>query len=328
VVVSVLGRARSVLTGELSGSRLRLVLVANLVGQMGIVLTGGIVRLTGSGLGCPTFPECVPGSYVPVLRQPQGFHKFIEFGNRMLTFVLTVLVVATLIAVIRFVRSHRELDHSRRLLVLGTVPIVGVFAQALVGGISVLTDLNPGVVASHFLLSMALIAESAVLLLVAARAQQPLPPVSAPAPVRALSVAVAVMAAVVLSLGTLVTGSGPHSGDAHDTHRFSFDIPSVAHLHSGAVWVFVVLLVALIVTFRRQEAPAWIQRRALILFAVTMAQGVIGYVQYALGVPGVLVAFHMLGATLITAATTFLTFGVLTGRRAESTDPLVLAAVR
>jgi cytochrome c oxidase assembly protein subunit 15 len=309
--------ARTLTAGRsrvISRKTLHAVLVANLIGQLGIVLTGGIVRLTGSGLGCPTFPECVSGSYIPVVRQPQGFHKFIEFGNRMLTFVLTVLAVAALVAVIRYVRGHE--GTRRGLIPLGAVPIIGVFAQALIGGISVLTKLNPTVVAIHFLVSMALIAGSTILLLVAAPPDPALPPVTTTPGLRAVTIALGLTAAVVLALGTLVTGSGPHSGDADDPNRFGFEISKVAHLHSGAVWVFVILLVSLMVSLRRGGAPAWIQRRTLILFVVTLAQGVIGYVQYALNVPGGLVALHMLGATLLTVATTFVGHGVLTGRPA------------
>jgi cytochrome c oxidase assembly protein subunit 15 len=279
---------------------LRRVLLANLVGQVLIVLSGGIVRLSGSGLGCPTFPQCVGGSYIPVVTQPQGFHKFIEFGNRMLTFVLTVLAVAALIAVWRYVRSG---PGASRLRWLGAVPFVGVLAQALIGGISVLTQLNPTVVAVHFLVSMGLIAGSTVLLLVAVPAEQP-DGVRSGFRVQALTVGLAVMMVPMLALGTVVTGSGPHSGDADDPNRFSFNIQTVARLHSGAVWVFVILLVAVLVTLRRTPERPAVQRRALILLGLTLAQGVIGYVQYALGVPIALVAVHMLGASLMVVAVT------------------------
>jgi cytochrome c oxidase assembly protein subunit 15 len=282
---------------------LRRVLIANVVGQVLIVLSGGVVRLTGSGLGCPTFPECVPGSYTPVVNQPQGFHKDIEFGNRMLTFVLTLLAVLSFVVVWRWVRSGQA---GRRLLALGALPIVGVFAQALIGGISVLTKLNPTVVAVHFLVSMALIAGSTVLLLVAVPAEPAPVDDARPAgrPARWLAAGLAVVAVPLLTLGTVVTGSGPHSGDAHEPNRFGFNIETVAHLHSGAVWVYTVLLVALVVVLRQYGGPAAARRRAWILLAITLAQGVIGYVQYALGVPIGLVAAHMLGAGLLVVATT------------------------
>jgi heme a synthase len=321
VAVSVIRRALSTLPAGISRTWLRRLLLANLAGQVLIVLSGGIVRLTGSGLGCPTFPQCVPGSYIPVVTQPQGVHKLIEFGNRMLTFVLTLLAVAALLAVLRHVRAGGE---GRRLLWLGAVPFIGVMAQALIGGISVLTELNPTVVAIHFLVSMSLIAGSTLLLLVAVPAPttSPLPePWTAPNPVRALAIGLAVVTAPVLALGTAVTGSGPHSGDANDPNRFSFNVATVAHLHAGAVWMFVALLLALIVALRHAGAPAFARRRATILLVITLAQGVIGYVQYALGVPIALVAVHMLGASLLVVGTTALAYGVLSRRSSRACGP-------
>jgi heme a synthase len=319
-VVSALARLRDALPVGVSTTWLRRILLANLVGQIVIVLTGGVVRLTGSGLGCPTFPQCVPGSYTPVVTQPQGFHRYIEFGNRMMTTVLTALATAALLAVLRYVRAGGG-AHRRRLLVLGAIPLLGVAVQALIGGITVLTELNPAVVAVHFLVSMALIAGSTLLVLEA------LAPAAgggwtATRPVSALTVAVTLVAAVVLSLGTLVTGSGPHSGDADDPNRFGFHIAVVARMHSGAVWLFVLLVVALVWALARPDAPSGARtarRGAGVLLAVTLAQGVIGYAQYALGVPVVLVALHMLGAALLVVSTTYTAFQVL--RRAPQFVP-------
>jgi cytochrome c oxidase assembly protein subunit 15 len=296
-------RALSYLPVGITRVWLRRILLANLVAQVGIVLTGGVVRLTGSGLGCPTFPECVPGSYIPVINQPQGMHKFIEFGNRMLTTVVTVLAVAALLAVLRYVRAGQA---GRGLLVLGVVPFIGVMAQALIGGITVLTQLNPTVVAVHFLVSMGLIAGSTLLLLAAVpavrpdRASDPVVPVLT----RRLAATAGGVAAAVLTLGTMVTGSGPHSGDAEDPNRFSFDIPLVTRLHSGFVWLFVLLVIAVVLTLARSAGPGDARRWSLALLLVTLAQGVIGYLQYALGVPAWLVAVHMLGASLFVITTT------------------------
>jgi heme a synthase len=335
VAQTLIRRALSTLPTGITRVWLRRILVANLVAQVGIVITGGVVRLTGSGLGCPTFPECVPGSYLPVVTQPQGIHKYIEFGNRMLTTVVSVLAVAALLAVLRQVRAGQG---GRGLLALGAVPIIGVMAQALIGGISVLTQLNPTVVAIHMLVSMGLIAGSTLLLLTAVpafdAAQPAIDPAtdpadgataltpSGPAPrtstlARRLAAAAAVTAVAVLALGTTVTGSGPHSGDAEDPNRFAFDIPTVARLHSGAVWLFVFLVLALIVTLRRSGAPADAQRQSALLLAVTLAQGVIGYLQYALGVPAGLVGVHMLGAALFVISTTATVHAVLRRRPAS-----------
>ena len=310
MAVPLFSRALSNLPVGISRVWLRRILLANLIAQVGIVLTGGVVRLTGSGLGCPTFPQCVPGSYIPVVNQSQGIHKYIEFGNRMLTTVVSVMAVAALLAVLRYVRDGRA---GRGLLVLGAVPFLGVMAQALIGGITVLTQLNPTVVAVHFLVSMGLIAGSTLLLLAAVPPKDDHP---SPVPVlsRRLSVAAAAVGAVVLTLGTLVTGSGPHSGDAEDPNRFSFDIPLVTRMHSGAVWLFVLLVIAIVVLLGRAAAPhqSWsrpadwsLSRRwAAALLLVTLGQGVIGYLQYALGVPAWLVAVHMLGACLFVITTT------------------------
>jgi cytochrome c oxidase assembly protein subunit 15 len=279
------------------GRLLRIALVVNLVMQVGIVVTGGLVRLTGSGLGCPTWPQCVPGSYTPVVRQPQGWHKDIEFGNRMLTFVVGVAGVAALVLTWRWVRRTGA---PRRLLALAAAPLLGVVAQAVLGGITVLTGLSPATVAAHFLLSMVLVCASTVLYLAVCVPTRP-------APVRLeivrLGWGVAAVAAVVLVLGTVVTGSGPHSGDAERPARFGFDPRAVSWLHADAVWLFVGLVVALLVALRLSSAPV-ASRRATALLVVTLLQGLIGYVQYATDLPVALVAAHLLGASSLVVAVT------------------------
>ncbi|HST85154.1 MAG TPA: COX15/CtaA family protein [Kineosporiaceae bacterium] len=319
---TLISRALTNLPVGISRVWLRRILLANLVAQVGIVLTGGVVRLTGSGLGCPTFPECVPGSYIPVVNQPEGIHKFIEFGNRMLTTVVSVLAVAALLAVLRQVRAGQG---GRRRLALGAVPFLGVMAQALIGGITVLTQLNPTVVAVHFLVSMGLIAGSTLLLLVAVPPASSDPVPSAPAPrlARRLAAAAGVTAALVLILGTMVTGSGPHSGDAADPNRFSFDIPEVTRTHSGLVWLFCALVLAIAVTLSRATGQDAARRWTFALLGVTAAQGTIGYLQYALGVPAWLVGVHMLGASLFVITTTGTVHAVFRRRPLESRlDPL------
>jgi len=316
-------RARSALPTGISRAWLRRILLINLVAQIGIVITGGVVRLSGSGLGCPTFPECVSGSILPVVHQPQGFHKYIEFGNRMLTTVVTLTALAALLAVLRYVRAGQG---GRRLLAFAALPLIGVAAQALIGGISVLTALNPTVVAVHFLVSMGLITVSTLLLLVAVPADESrrvdLGVGIVPALVRRLTVAAAAVAAVVLMLGTGVTGSGPHSGDAEDPNRFSFDIPLVTRLHSGSVWLFVLLAIAIVVLLRRADGPDDARRWSVALLGITLAQGVIGYLQYALGVPAPLVAVHMLGASLFVVATTGTAYSTLRRRPAVTAAAL------
>jgi cytochrome c oxidase assembly protein subunit 15 len=290
------------------------VLVANLVAQIGIVVTGGLVRLTGSGLGCPSWPECVPGSYTPVVTQPQGIHKDIEFGNRLLTFVVSVFAIAAFVVVLRHVRAGFG---GRRLFLLGLVPPVGVAVQAVVGGVTVRTDLNPNVVAPHFLISMVLIAASTALLL-AARGDDAAPR-AVRRPLRVLAGLLCVVAAVVVVLGTVVTGSGPHSGDAEEPARLGFDPRTVSWLHADAVWLFVGLVLALLLALSLTrhgtgDAPR-VLRRAWALLAVTLLQGAIGYTQYALDLPIALVSLHMLGASLLVVAVTAATYPLLSGPR-------------
>jgi cytochrome c oxidase assembly protein subunit 15 len=294
--------------------------VANLVCQVGIVVTGGLVRLTGSGLGCPSWPQCVPGSYRPVVEQPEGYHKYIEFGNRLLTFVLVVVAVATLVAVLRATRSPLHPGSTRRdLVVLAAAPVVGVLAQALLGGLTVLTGLHPATVAAHFLLSMLLVAVSTVLVL---RLRRPVRWERAvPQEVGWLAAGLTAVAAVVLVLGTVVTGSGPHSGDAETPARFGIDPRTVSWLHADAVLLFVGLVVAVLVAFRLVDAPRPARRRGLVLAVVTLAQGVLGYVQYATDLPEALVATHMAGACLLVVAVTTVVVAVRDGR--SGTAPLV-----
>jgi cytochrome c oxidase assembly protein subunit 15 len=285
-----------------SAATVRRVLLANLVAQVGIVVTGGLVRLTGSGLGCPSWPECVPGSYVPVVRQPQGFHKYIEFSNRMVTLAVLVAAAAALLVTLRATPRAERRDRRGRLL-LGAVPLLGVVTQAMLGGLTVLTGLNPATVAAHFLLSMVLVAASSLLLL---RVGLPRPPVGhLPRELAWLGRGIAVVLAVVLVLGTVVTGSGPHSGDAARPARFGFDPRTVSWVHADAVWLFLGLVVTLVVALRLAGAPTPLKRRAWWLLAATLAQGVIGYTQYFTGLPVPLVSLHLLGASLLVVAVTF-----------------------
>jgi cytochrome c oxidase assembly protein subunit 15 len=272
--------------------------MANLVFEVLIVVTGGLVRLTGSGLGCPSWPECVPGSYVPVREQAEGFHKFIEFGNRTLTGAVGLLALAAVVAIVRWAGSRRDL------LWPAGVVLVGVAVQAVIGGITVRTGLHPATVATHFLVSMVLIAASA---LVVAKAAEP--PGRRELDVHPLLVRLAaaacVVAAVVLALGTVVTGSGPHSGDADEPARFGFDPRTISWLHADAVMLFIGLVVAVWVGARltgRSPAPS---RAWAVVLAVTLLQGLLGYTQYLTGLPEVLVLLHMLGASLLVIALVF-----------------------
>jgi heme a synthase len=288
----------------------RRLLTANLAVQIGIVVTGGLVRLTGSGLGCPTWPQCAPGTYTPVVEQAEGLHAVIEFGNRLLTFVVGLVAVAALVAVVR----HRP--RRPRLVALAAVPLLGVVVQALLGGVTVLTGLHPLTVAAHFLVSMALVAASALLLVRAGEGDGPARPVVR-AEIRWLATALAAVGAAVLVLGTAVTGSGPHSGDADTPARLGLDPRAVSWLHADAVLVFCGLLLATVLALRLTDAPERARARARLVLVVTLAQAAVGYAQYATGLPEVLVALHMLGASLLVAALVAL----LTALRVREDEP-------
>ena len=253
--------------------------------QSALVLTGGAVRLTGSGLGCPTWPECTPGSYTPVPYQAEGqLHAWIEFGNRLLTFAL---LISALVAVIYVLKSGRK---DLRSLAAGQV--LGIIGQGVLGGITVLTDLHPLPVACHLLLSMLLIAGATSLY-----SRRHTPQVKVPAPTRTVSVISQlhlVVAFIVLILGTLVTGSGPHAGD-EKAQRFGFDIRTVAILHADAVIFLVGITIALLVAASIAQST---KKAIYIFFVITLAQGAIGYTQYLTGIPEALVAAHLAGATI------------------------------
>jgi heme a synthase len=273
------------------------VALANAVANGAIVLTGGAVRLTGSGLGCPTWPRCTDASFVAT---PElAGHGVIEFGNRLLTFALTAVAIATVVVVFRSAR--RDL---RTLAVLG---FLGIPAQALLGGVTVLTGLNPWTVAAHFLLSMGLVAVATLLWL---RSREP--GVGQPLlrrPFVLLVDGIAATTAVVLVIGTVVTGSGPHSGDPV-AGRTGFDPELVSQVHADVVFLLLGLTVALLVALHATDSPDRVRRAARDLLIVQLAQGVVGYVQYFTDLPVALVVLHMLGAVLITAFTTRLVWSL------------------
>lgn len=253
--------------------------VANTV----IVLTGGLVRLTGSGLGCPTWPKCTDESFVP--HRELGLHGVIEFGNRMLTYVLIAVVVATFVAVWRWSGTSRELRRLTALIALG-VPFQGV-----IGGITVLTDLNPWIVSLHLILSMLLIAAS-MLLVVRVRGEEGRPSRSP------LVLATYLSAWVTVYLGTVVTGSGPHAGD-DEAPRNMLDPQVMSHVHAVSVYVLVALTLLLI-----WRSTGRVRSAAVVLLVVELAQGVIGFVQYFTDLPIALVATHLVGAAVLVAVAT------------------------
>lgn len=276
---------------------LRRILITNLVLQVLIVVTGGLVRLTGSGLGCPTWPQCEAGSFTPVIHDAITFHPFIEFGNRLLSMVVGFVALVTVWAVWRWARDRRPMMG----LALGIVGIT--IGQGVLGGITVLTGLHPTTVMAHFLVSMTLIVLSTALLLrerepdVAARPVVPLI-------VRQLGIATGAVLAVVLMLGTVVTGSGPHSGDAEEPARFGFDPRTISWLHADAVMLFVGLVVAMVVATSLISGAARSRTWWGAVLLISLAQGVVGYTQYLTGLPEILVLVHMLGAAALAITVT------------------------
>ena len=256
-----------------------------LFAQAAIVVTGGAVRLTGSGLGCPTWPECTPGSYTPKPYQVEEQVKvWIEFGNRLLTFVLVLAAITVLVSVLAAGRK------DLRGLALGQV--LGILGQGILGGITVLTGLHPATVAAHFLLSIVLIAGATSL-----RAQRfaSLEKQDAAPLVKKIATAHIAVSFLVLFLGTLVTGSGPHAGDA-TAARFPFDLRTMAWLHADSVIALFGITFGLFVV---HGVSAHTKKRLKIFVAIALSQGLIGYVQWYLDLPELIVGLHLVGSTLV-----------------------------
>ena len=253
--------------------------------QAALVVTGGAVRLTGSGLGCPTWPECTPGSYTPVPHQAEPvLNVWIEFGNRMLTFAL---VLASLVLIISVLKSGRR---DLRSLAIGQ--FLGIFGQGILGGITVLTGLHPITVALHLLLSMVLIAGATSIHI---RRYEPSINIESSKLTRSLARLHVSVMFIVMILGTVVTGSGPHAGDAQ-AERFTFDIRTVAILHAD----FVIFLFGITIAFFVAVGTSSQTKIKLRTFTIiALAQGIIGYVQYFLGVPALIVGLHLLGAAVL-----------------------------
>jgi cytochrome c oxidase assembly protein subunit 15 len=256
------------------------------IANVGIVITGGAVRLTGSGLGCPTWPTCTDDSFVP--ETATSYHVLIEFGNRMLGGLVGVIAIAGV--VLAFMARPRQ----PRQVLLAALTFAGVGSQGVLGGITVHLDLNPWIVGTHFMLSIPTIA-AAYAFWLSTRDPARLTTWSAPAAVRHLGWAIVAASGLVLALGTVVTGSGPHAGDA-DVPRNGFDPETVAQLHADSVFLLIGLSLALWFALRAVNAPSAPRRAAVALILVELAQGVIGYVQYFSGVPVILVGVHMAGA--------------------------------
>ena len=300
-------------TGRTPGGRRSLVspltwgvAIANLVCQIGIIVSGGLVRVTGSGLGCSTWPMCEPGEFTPAFHEETSYHAYIEFGNRTLTGVLGVVALALVVAVWR-----AEPTRSRPAVLkkLAVIPLIGVAVQGVIGGMSVLLDLHPAVVGLHMYVSLGLVAYSTYLLVrLASPDHEPRQLLDRTG--RRLVAVLIALAALMTVLGTVVTGAGPHSGDDTHPYRWALDPIGITRAHAWTVYAFVAVLVVVTVLLmrRRRTEPALgsAVRASWTLVALSVAAAVTGIVQHATGLPGALVVVHMLLAALVVAATTWL----------------------
>lgn len=271
--------------------------IANLIAQIGIIVTGGAVRLTGSGLGCSQWPMCEPGTFTPQFHGEMASHSVIEFGNRMLGVVVGLIAVALLWAVHRRQPTHPSPPATKR---LAWLILAGVALQGLIGDITVWVDLHPAIVGSHMLISLALVAASTQLLMSLRTTDQPAHRGSSRA-ARAVGLAMVTVGVLLVVLGVVTTGAGPHSGDATEPYRWALDPASISRLHALSVWVFVVLVVVGIVLARREDNQRALRAWGWLL-VITLAQGVIGYIQYFTGLPELFVGIHMLGSALTVVA--------------------------
>ncbi|GII96624.1 cytochrome b561 [Sinosporangium siamense] len=266
------------------------------IANAGITVTGATVRVTKSGLGCPTWPTCTPDSLIPVAHPEHSpINMAIEFGNRMLTFAVLFTALACLLAAIRLPQRRTSL------VVLAWLQPVGVAFQALWGGLVVRTMLNPVTVSVHFVASIALVAACWALYARAGEGDGPAKPLVAPA-ARVIGSLLIVAVLTVVLAGVVTTGTGPHSGDVAAS-RFDFDLETVARIHGTSVYAVVALTAGLWLVLRATGAPARAVRASAVLFGVVLAQGAVGYLSWFLAIPAYLVALHVLGATLVWIAT-------------------------
>jgi cytochrome c oxidase assembly protein subunit 15 len=300
--IRLLGKIKSFITSLISADRIPLYVWASLVSQILIVVTGGVVRLTGSGLGCPTWPKCTQESLVTV--PEMGIHGIIEFANRLLTFVLALIAILTFLAILRLGKTLRA-----GLLLPALVLGLGIPAQAVLGGITVLTKLNPWAVGAHFVLSGYMIAVASLLVF---RALPPAHVAVTPMIYRSAT-PIAFIGSIAVLIGVLVTGAGPHSGDAQSV-RNGLDLEIWQHLHSYPAYLLLILVaIQLLLLIRRDQKLSVLSfqtKVSAILLAVLIAQAIIGVLQARLGVPPTLVALHMAGAATICSLLTFQWLGI------------------
>lgn len=287
---------------------LRTAAIWAIVANAGIVVTGGAVRLSNSGLGCPTWPDCTDGRLLPGGANTHGaINQGIEFGNRLLGVAVFVTAVICVLA------AWRLQSHRRGVLAVALILPVGIIVQAVLGGITVREKLNPLTVSPHFLLSMVLVYVAIWLHQRGCEGDDPPVPVVRREITLGVLLLIGVLAAIEIA-GTLVTATGPHAGDP-GTKRLDWDPRDITQFHADLVFLYLGLVVALILALRATGAPRRVQRRAEVVLTVLVLQAVVGFVQYFTHLPAVLVGLHMFGATLATVTTARLYFA--TRERAE-----------
>lgn len=272
---------------EFSSVAVRRFAWASLIANAAIIVSGALVRLTGSGLGCPTWPRCTEDSYVP--HGALGIHGAIEFGNRLITFVVGAAAILALIAI------WKSAERTTLRLRLAVLIALGVPLQAVIGGFTVLSDLNPWVVGLHLVLSIIMVALAAWLVFDLSAAYG-----SSESTTSRLSITAYVVLAASIYLGTVVTGAGPHAGDA-EALRNGLDPETWSRMHALSMWLFTAIMLVLL--WRLRAHPA--RNRAILVLLVTLAQGAIGYAQYFTGLPIPLVLLHLAGATVLLIVSTW-----------------------
>jgi heme a synthase len=296
----------------------RMIAAAVVVTQGGIAVTGAIVRVTASGLGCPTWPQCFPGSFVPVpVAEVPIVHQAVEFGNRLITFLVVLTAALAVLAVVR-ARRRREVVVYACLMPASTV------LQAVLGGITVLTGLLWWTVAIHLLVSMAMVWLSVLLFVKIGEPDDGLAALAVPNPLRQLTVLCGMALAVVLVTGTMVTGAGPHAGDKSvdaPVPRLMLDIVTLVYRHSALVTAYLCLLIGLAFALLAVRAPRPVTMRVVVLLVLVALQGMVGTVQFFTGVPAALVAVHVAGAAICTAATAALWASMRPRVLAERPEP-------
>ncbi|MGW4631841.1 COX15/CtaA family protein [Nocardia sp. NPDC004415] len=301
----------------------RLIAFAVILSQAGISVTGAVVRVTASGLGCPTWPQCFPGSFTPVgVSEVPIIHQTVEFGNRMLTFAVTLCAALIVLAVVR-ARRRKEVLVYAWLMPGGTV------VQAIIGGITVRTGLLWWTVAVHLLASMVMVWLAVVLYAKIGEPDDGVETVQVPAPLRWLTALSGVALAGVLAAGTLVTGAGPHAGDKsieRQVERLQVEIVPLVHLHSQLLVGYLALLIGLAFGLYAVGMTPAIRTRLWVVLGLVVAQALVGVVQYFTDVPAALVAIHVGGAAACTAATAALWASLRTRERIDVPAAAVPAA--